>query len=394
MPARARRPSCTPTPSTACCTADANVDYPGAVNCIVPTSFDCNPLPDDAPCTYAGADRPHDFDIKQVVIHDIEGTAQDALNVFQDPNTFVSVQYIVDSDGIVYQTLREKDVPFGAGNRWYNNHSINIEHTGFDATGYLWYNATEYLASARLVAYLLRKYGVPLDHDHVVSHSTVPGPNLANTPNHVDPGPYWLWTYYLGLIEQQGVPAAQGRGSAQVLTLQPRTDRRPLGHNGTETPANFNFFYLYQGPSTASGLIPQLGTGSDVTDVSNNVETNVSYRFLARVLDPAGSGATMYQVAYGEFDQAHADPPSLFQTARLAWLAVPPRAAVEGAGSVVRLTGSGAGPAPVFGRPTTNDGYHIGDAPSGSLFVSACTVLEDGTANLWYEVNFNHRQGW
>src|SRR5437870_1299494 len=36
------------------CTADANVDYAGAVDCIVPTSFDCNPLPATAPCTYSG----------------------------------------------------------------------------------------------------------------------------------------------------------------------------------------------------------------------------------------------------------------------------------------------------------------------------------------------------
>jgi N-acetyl-anhydromuramyl-L-alanine amidase AmpD len=380
------------------CAVDANVDYAPAVDCIVPTSYDCNPLPAIAPCTYAGANRPTDFDIKQIVIHDVEGSAQDAISVFQDINSGVSVQYIVGGDGTVYQTLHEHDVPFGAGNRWYNNHSINIEHGGFDATGFLWYNATEYLASAKLVAHLIGKYGIPLDHDHIVSHGTIPGPFLAATPNHVDPGPYWLWDYYLGLVGQQAeaqkAPAGATGLHANVITLHPSTDRRPLGRNGTETAANFNFFYVYQGPSTASGLVPQIVGSSDVTDESANVEPDTSFPVLARVRDPAGTGDTMFQIAYGEFDQAQASPSSLFQTSHLAWLAVPPGAADEGPGTAVLLTGANGGPASVFGRPATNELYHIGAAATGSVFVSAYSVLEDGTTNLWYEINFNHRQAW
>src|SRR5207244_10596695 len=97
------------------CTLDANVDYPGAVDCIVPTSFDCNLVPATAPCTYNGANRPTDFSIEQVVIHDVEGSAQDAISDFQDPNRFASVQYVVATDGTVYTTLQQKDQPSGAG---------------------------------------------------------------------------------------------------------------------------------------------------------------------------------------------------------------------------------------------------------------------------------------
>jgi N-acetylmuramoyl-L-alanine amidase-like protein len=377
------------------CATDNKVDYAGAVDCIVmPSVFDCNLVTSTAPCTYNGANRPQDFDIRQVVIHDVEGTAQAAISTFWDVNSSASVQYVVDTDGTVYQTLREKDIPFGAGNYWYNQHSINIEHAGFDATGFQWYNATEYLASAKLVAHLLRKYGIPLDHDHIVAHGTVPSPTLALTPNHVDPGPYWLWDYYFQLIHEQGVPYPKDEAPGQVVTLHPSTARRPLGRNGTETPANFNFFYLYKGPSTTSGLIPQLGNGSDVTDVSNNIEPDISYAYLQKTKDPAGTGDTMYQIWYGEFDKAHADPPSKLQTAQLAWLAIPRNAAAEGRGVIVRLTGAETGSAEVFGRPTTNDAYHIGDAPSGSVFVSAYMAVEDGTTNRWYEINFNHRQAW
>src|SRR5207253_877703 len=229
-----------------------------------------------APCTYNGANRPTDLSIGQVVIHDVEGSAQDAISDFQDPTRAASVQYVVGSDGTVYQTLHEKDVPFGAGNFWYNEHSINIEH---------------------------------------------------------------------GPIRQQGVPMPATRRAANVITLHPATDRRPLGPNGTETAANFNFFYLYQGPSTASGLVPQIVGSSDVTDESANVEPDVSYPFLARVKDPAGTGDTMFEIAYGEFDQAQATPSSLFQTSHLAWLAVPPGTADPGPGTSVLVRGVAGGPA-------------------------------------------------
>jgi len=396
------------------CSNDGKVDYPGEIDCILKPAnvYDCNLVPPKAPCNYDGArrgpNRPNDCiqpntiacKITHVVIHDIEGTAQDALSTFQNHGIikhgiFGSVHYIVDSNGTIYQVVREKDIAFHVGNFWENEHSIGIEHAGFDATGFQWYNAIEYLASARLTTYLLRKYNIPLDHIHIVSHGTIPASSLAGSPNHADPGPYWLWDYYLGLIHQQGVPFPAGDLNNRIITLHPKTDEQPLGRNKTETPANFNFFYLYNGPSTASGLIPQQNGGTDVTDETDNVEPDLSYYYLTKVEDPAGTGDTMYEIWYGEEDHAH-DPkhPTLFTDAQLAWLAVPPDAATEGQGTLVALTGANGSLPQISGRPTTGSLYFIGDAPNGAVFVSAETVIEDGTSNLWYEINYNHRQAW
>lgn len=387
------------------CKIGGAVQYPGAINCILKpvNEFDCHLTPPGAPCTYQGANRPtscrlpHNAacPIDQVVIHDIEGTVQDALDVFQNPSSFVSVHYIVGTDGTVYQVLNEKNIAFQAGNFWYNQHSVGIEHAGFDATGFQWYNASEYLGSAKLVAYLLKKYNIPLDRGHVVAHGTTPSPAIQYEPNHVDPGPYWLWDYYFGLIHQQGVPYPKGNYHTGIVVLHPKTDQRPFGRNGTETPANFNFFYLYNGPSTKSGLIPREGDGTDITDVTDNVEPGMSYYYLNKVKDPAGTGDTMYEIWYGEEDMAHNPTPSLFAHAKLAWLAVPPGDAFEGQGTIVELNSVKDGGKPaVFGRPTTSSQYEIGSAPNGSIFVSAFTYVEDGTSNLWYEINYNHRQAW
>lgn len=378
------------------CINDGNTEYPGAINCIVnPTTSDCNLVKSGSPCTYTGAHRPGDYTINFIAIHDIEGTAQDALNVFQNPANGSSIHYIVDSDGTVYQVLHEQDIAYHVGNYWYNEHAIGIEHAGYDATGYQWYNATEYLASAKLVAYLLKKYHIPLDHDHVISHGTVPAPTPGTAPNHVDPGPYWLWGYYFELIHQQGIPLANLASTVRIMTIRPQTDMQPEGPNGTETPANFNFFKLYTGPSTRSGLIPNASNGTDITDETYNVEAYLSYAYLAQQTDTAGTGATMYKIYYGESDQVHNNPVSEFQNGRVAWLAIPTGAATGGQGTLLTLRLRNAASAKIYGRPTTSNSYVIGDTPNNSIYLSSFSLKEDGRTNtLWYEINYNHRQAW
>jgi N-acetyl-anhydromuramyl-L-alanine amidase AmpD len=392
------------------CKADRQVDFPGALDCLLPSStFDCNLTPTTA-CNFTGSLRPTrctiDYSasktvvtrpckVDQIVIHDIEGSASSALNIFQNPQSRASAHYVIDSNGTIYQVVREKDIAYHAGNFWYNQHAIGIEHTGFDATGFRWYNASEYLASARLTAYLLQKYGLPLDRAHVAAHATVPSPSTDHT-NHVDPGPYWLWDYYFALIHRQGAAFPDAASTPHIFLLRPRSDRRPLGKKGRETRANFNFFYLYTGPSTASRRIPRQGRGSDITDITDNVESGVSYYALARVADPAGSGDTMYKIWYGVQDQAHASRPELVAHARLVWLAVPRGAASAGQGNALTLrAGTTHGHRPqIYGQPVTGPDNVIGDAPAGAIFVSPSTVTEDGTRTLWYEINYNHRQGW
>jgi hypothetical protein len=209
-----------PTPALpANCTSNAGTDYAAAVNCIVPTSY--------AGVTYDTANRPSDLPVLAVTIHDTEETLDNTIATFWNESNGVSVHYVVDIDGTVYQCLNEKNVAFQNGNFWYSQRTIGIEHVGVDATGYQWYNATEYLGSAQLVAYLLGKYNIPLDHDHVMSHGTTPSPTLGTSPNHVDPGPYWLWDYYLGLINQQGVPFATRNTPSGVIgsTRPPASSR-------------------------------------------------------------------------------------------------------------------------------------------------------------------------
>lgn len=413
------------------CTNDGKVDYPGAIDCVLtpPTTYDCNNAQSPSNCNYTSSDRPSSCSVwvgpnqplavtrpcklDQVVIHDTEGSLTSTLNAFmclgENPGNNssceqASVQYVIDVDGKVYQVVREHDIAYHDGNFWSNMHSIGIEHVGFDATGYEWYNSAQYLSSARLVAYLLKKYHLPLDRSHILAHGTVASSTLSTSPNHVDPGPYWLWDYYFHLISQQGVPL-NSIALPHTITLHPRTDQvlnGPMGPYGQEeTPADYNFFDLYTGPSTASGLIPGQNT-NDPTDVSYNVEPGVSYHYINKVQDPAGTGDTMYEIWYGEEDQVHNATPSYFADAKQVWLAVPPGDGVDGtqhpqletfhSASLVEMKGENT---QIYSRPATNSQYVIGGGADGASFFSGYTVIEDNTSsNLWYEINYNHRQAW
>ena len=143
---------------------------------------------------YRRADRPDDYPIDRVVVHVTQGGYDSAVKVFQDPGHKAAAHYIVRKDGRVTQMIRELDVAFHAGNREYNERSVGIEHEGFVDRPQDFTDAM-YAASARLTAGICRRYGIPVDREHIIGHIEVPG------TDHTDPGPYWDWERYLKKIK-------------------------------------------------------------------------------------------------------------------------------------------------------------------------------------------------
>ncbi|WP_030900204.1 N-acetylmuramoyl-L-alanine amidase [Streptomyces sp. NRRL F-5126] len=142
---------------------------------------------------YRPADRPHDFRIEMVVVHVTQADYATTLRLFEDPGHEAASHYVVGQDGGVTQLVREPDVAFHAGNRWYNNHSVGIEHEGF-VTRPRDFTDAMYAASARLTADVCRRYGIPVDRRHVIGHAEVPG------TDHTDPGRFWDWPRYMRLV--------------------------------------------------------------------------------------------------------------------------------------------------------------------------------------------------
>jgi len=172
--------------------------------------------PDYPPATWAPAssanfsiaDRPHDYPIDMIVIHDTESSYASAISDFQDPARQASAHYVVSQTGRVAQMVLEHDIAWHAGNWDYNTRSIGIEHEGYAWTPGT-FTAAEYDASARLAASICSRWGVHLDRVHVIGHNEVPDPNnpglFGGSDHHTDPGPYWDWTGYMNLARSYAI---------------------------------------------------------------------------------------------------------------------------------------------------------------------------------------------
>ncbi|MEU0722251.1 peptidoglycan recognition family protein [Streptomyces lavendulocolor] len=182
------------------------------------------------------AERPASQGIDYIVIHDTEATWDVTLKLVQDPR-YVSWHYSLrSSDGHIAQHVPLKDVGWHAGNWYVNARSVGLEHEGFLVAPDAWYTEAMYRTSARLVRYLAKRYGVPLDRQHVLGHDNVPGPTAGTVRGmHTDPGPYWDWAHYFALLGRPFTPAAGPR--ADVVTIRPRYAAHQPLYTGCAKPA-------------------------------------------------------------------------------------------------------------------------------------------------------------
>ncbi|MFB8774302.1 N-acetylmuramoyl-L-alanine amidase [Streptomyces broussonetiae] len=240
------------------------------------------------------ANRPASQDIDYIVVHDTEGAWEGVLHMVQDP-TYVSWHYSLRStDGHIAQHVKAEDVAWHAGNWYVNAKSVGLEHEGFLASPDAWYTEAMYRSSARLVKYLAKKYGVPLDRQHILGHDTVPGPTSGTVPGmHTDPGPYWDWRHYFELL---GRPFEATAGpSGGLVTILPEYAAHRPEFTGCATRGEpcavhgSSAVRLYSGPGEDYPLIKDIGlrpdgSGStaDVNDIGSRVSTGQQYAVAGR----------------------------------------------------------------------------------------------------------------
>jgi N-acetyl-anhydromuramyl-L-alanine amidase AmpD len=148
--------------------------------------------------------------ITTIVIHATDGGST-LGNVWwlSGGHSHASAHYVVARDGSIVQLVHLSDVAWHAGNWKVNQHSIGIEHVGetYDPAGF---TADEYRSSARLVAWLVRRYGIPVDREHIIGHYQVPDPGhpgeYGGSDHHTDPGPHWRWGFYMSLVRHDAFP--------------------------------------------------------------------------------------------------------------------------------------------------------------------------------------------
>ncbi len=134
--------------------------------------------------------------VDHIVIHVTQGAWSGAIKWFQNPAARVSAHYVIRAqDGKIAQCVSDRNIAWHAGNWNYNTSSIGIEHEGY-VDDPRWFTPEMYHASARLAAFLVRQWGIPLTRSYIIGHNEVPG------ADHADPGPWWWWSYYMKLVRR------------------------------------------------------------------------------------------------------------------------------------------------------------------------------------------------
>ena len=111
-----------------------------------------------------------------------------------------SATYAVLRNGKIIQWAPDGKVAFHAGaSRFHgqtglNHHSVGIEWFGMDDEPF---DDRQYNSGAKLTAWLMQTHKIPTGN--VRMHSEVSGPNVRPDPKW-DPGLYWDWMKYSGLV--------------------------------------------------------------------------------------------------------------------------------------------------------------------------------------------------
>jgi hypothetical protein len=372
------------------------VDCPADLNCtFTPAAYAEDP--GNNPENYGDYDiatRPRDLKINSIVVHDTEESYADTIATFENPASYVSANYVIQSStGDITEMVRPQDVAWAVGNWYYNTHSISIEHEGFAAQGSVWYTQTMYKASAELVKYLAHRFGIPLNREHIVGHDNVVGPTTADTAiQHWDPGPFWNWQYYMGLVQGKLTSVGTATPDGQhVVVIDPNwaTNEPPVTDCQTGTCTKLpkqpaNFVYLHTQPSFASPLLsdPTLHpSGTPGTHMDNDWGDKAPYGEKYVV---AGQQGHWTGIWFGGGVGWFFNPPGSGQTGRYtSSLVITPKPGV----SSIPVYGSAfpkasAYPKVVPVRPNAPLVYTI---PAGQKYVTTGAVPDD----YYYAVTFD-----
>lgn len=146
--------------------------------------------------------------LDRIIIHTIEGSFSGCLSWFQQGKATrpvpTAAHYVISRAGDVCQMVPDDKKCYHANS--YNSRSIGIEH---EARTEPWsvrpgkappfpindFPDAMLDASARVVAALCKKYGIPADRQHIIGHNEVPD------ATHSDPGAF-PWEAYMQRVAE------------------------------------------------------------------------------------------------------------------------------------------------------------------------------------------------
>jgi hypothetical protein len=203
----------------------AGADYPNAARFVASPNYSSRT---------AGA-----ASIRRVVLHTTEGSYSGAVGWFQNDSSDVSAHFVIrKSDGEITQMVRLDKKAWHACNN--NNDTIGIEHEGAASSAATWTPAM-LDASARLTAWLVNRYGIPVDRDHIVGHGEI---QPASCSYRYDPGSHFPWDWYMQRVHELAVgssPIPEDPADPPPADLPPPEPETPPAPPAPEYSATVEF---------------------------------------------------------------------------------------------------------------------------------------------------------
>ena len=138
--------------------------------------------------------------ITHVVIHTLIGDAASTIRRWNGGQSCFPPHYVINKNGEITQMVAEYYYAQHAVTA--NPYSIGIEHEGGCYSTPSCFSESLYQASAALVRDICERQKISKDRQHIIGHDEVPG------TDHGDPGGYWDWEYYMGLLQWDGSTAS------------------------------------------------------------------------------------------------------------------------------------------------------------------------------------------
>lgn len=164
-----------------------------------------------------------------IIMHTTEGNYDGAVSWLRRPGGNSSTHYIISADGLrIAQLVKESDTAWTAGNYAYNLRSVNIEQEGYAGRG--GFSDNLYDSAGALVGQIAKRWGIPLDRQHVIGHGEVPN------QDHSDPGPHYDFNRLLARARQE-------QGGSAPQPPAPPSDTRYFPETGHYLSHGFKAFW-------------------------------------------------------------------------------------------------------------------------------------------------------
>ena len=305
-------------------------------NVVVQASTDYGPAGWYACCNYSTSG----YGKKFFVEHDMEGYFWPSIYYLSRCSTSASIHYSVNgkkdtsSDsaaGYIVQSVR--DAYYAWHVRCWNHYMMGTEHEGF-ASNPAWFTDALYNASGTLTRSKCNKYGISKNRDRVIAHgqerysfwvswmrSIGYSDSFIFCNSHTDPGPYWNWSKFMGIVTGTGsTPSAPSSLTATTYSSS-RIDLKWKDNSSIESG-----FKVERSTSSGSGF-SQIGTTSanDVTYSATGLASGTKYYFRVRAYNSSGNSGYTGVAGATTKDTIAAAPSALTATAsnddkiNLAW---------------------------------------------------------------------------